>query len=311
MSKEIAGYTIYTAQEVMDMPSNPQPCLVDNFIYKGGRTAVVGRPWSGKSWFSLGLGSSIAISEPEFLEHKVTPGRVLYVLFDRRNMVETLHRLNQIQNMETDNFFYVPMQGIALNEPQGFKAFKEVVIGIEPDLTIIDHKSASFAGDENEIEPNRVWTNNLDEVADICGTSYLIVCQAPKNWKTKDISSLPSGHTKLAAWVDTIISIQATGENYRKLQVQSNNADEIEPIIYTKDFQVIDESGAKEARFNKALKLMRELWSVEPIAKKRAAKVSRDVPCGINVAWNAHKEVKLEEMEGTLEIHKHTDSQEE
>ena len=225
-------------------------------------------------------------------------------------MIETLHRLNRIQSMKTDNFFYVPMQGTALNEPEGFKAFKQIATTIEPDLTMIDHKSAAFAGDENDTEPNRIWINNLDEVADICGTSYLVVCQAPKNWKTKDISCLPSGHTKLAAWIDTIIALEPTAENYRKLQALSNNGDGIEPIVYTKDFKVIDDSADKEATFNKAVKLMRELWTVEPNARKRAAKVSREVPCGINIAWNAYKEVKLEDMEGTLEIHKHTDSQE-
>jgi hypothetical protein len=297
MAIEIGSYRVYTSEEIINMPDNPQPYLVEGLIYGGGKTAIASKPKLGKSWFALKLGLSIARGE-HLLGLDVKQAPVLYLEFDRRDMTKTLRQMNQ---GSSGNLYIAGVQGLAINEERGFQVVDQFVAEVKPGLVIIDHKSASFAGDENDGESNRHWINSLDKIAAKYGPlSYLVICQGPKRWKARDdIVDLPIGSRALSAWCDTVIALQRSGENYRRLRIASNYG-EIEPITYNKEFEVIDEKGAADAVFNKAVELMKELWDKYPNARERAAKVAREVPCGIDVAWNAHKEVKLQRMEKGL-----------
>ena len=67
--------------------------------------------------------------------------------------------------------------------------------------------------------------------------SYLVVCQAPKDWKG-EVVDLPIGSRLTAAWADTVISIQRVNKDTRRLEMASNYG-ELESITYTKDFEVV------------------------------------------------------------------------
>jgi RecA-family ATPase len=77
MPKEVLNYKAYSISEFLDMPDTPQPYLVEGIVYEHGKTVLVGKPKTGKSWLTLKLGLSVALGEP-LLGVKVAQASVVY-----------------------------------------------------------------------------------------------------------------------------------------------------------------------------------------------------------------------------------------
>jgi hypothetical protein len=150
--------------------------------------------------------------------------------------------------------------------------------------------------------PNREWIKNLDIVAANHGNSYLVVCQAPKKWRG-EIVDLPIGSRILTAWADTVISINKTETKFRKLEI-STNYNEIEPIIYNKDFQIVVEE-ATLTKSDLAAEILRERWSEckYPNIGKVVAEIAKNIGCSYKPVWDAYRIVKQEKaIESAAEI---------
>lgn len=301
MPREIMGYKSYSLQEIVDMPNKPP--LVKGLLYQHGKTIVVGKPKVGKSRLALGLGISLTEVKP-ILGLDVQPASVIYLEFDRRNLRLVIQELTQgqaINGMEV-----MPLSAIALNTKDGYELLANIVRefrrGKEGETVVmIDHKSVCFIGKENDDAPNRVWIGNLDKVAELFPVTYLVVCQAPKNWHGT-IADLPIGSRILAAWADTIISLQPSGKTFRKLEV-SGNYDELEPIIYNKQFQIVDKV-SEETKTEQAIEAIRKIWGrlIYPDITKEVEKVAESVGCSYGIAWDAYREVKKEKTSGKSSI---------
>ena len=170
--------------------------------------------------------------------------------------------------------YIIPAQGLALNEFEGYRlllaaAREYSTIDKNPLLIIIDHKSACFAGKENEDVPNKKRIENLDKVAKIYPVSYLVVCQSPKAW-TGEIVDLPTGSRILTAWADTVVAIRRPNKESRRLESASNYG-EIDPITYTRDFQIIPSDNSDESKLESAKIAIQEQWDefVYPNISKR------------------------------------------
>lgn len=288
MPRDIAGFKVHSLREVLNMPNTPQATIVGKLIYQKGKTVLVGKPKLGKSWLAIKIGICASDGQ-ELLGFQIKQAPVLYMEFDRRYLRDTIGQLTDKPN---DNMSFCKVSGIALNEAKGLQFLDEIVKELEPRLVIIDHKSACFSGKENEDEPNRRWISNLDIIANKYDVSFLIICQAPKGWRG-DIVDLPIGSRILTAWADTIISLQPSGEGFRKLEVRSNYG-EVEPVVYNKEFQIAPEELLEETKLSKALGYMRSLWEQVPNPTERVEQVAKLVPCGKNTAWNAYREIKRE-----------------
>jgi len=293
MPKDIFGYKAYSISEYLAMPNTPQPYLMESLLFKHGKTVLVGKPKTGKSWLALKIGLSVARGEP-VLGLKTNPSYVLFLEFDRRFLLAPIHEI--AKGKHTNNMSIISAQVMPLNDEEGYKfllscVFKGYLYGDGQLLVIIDHKSACFAGKESEDYPNRKWLDTLDKVDRVSPLTYLVICQAPKGWKG-DLVDLPFGSRLLTAWADTVVFIQRAGRDARKLEMVSNYG-EIDPITYTKDFQVIG-SDDEETKLEIAMTYIREHWG-EFIYPKISQKVEESVQkTGVSytTAWKAYDEVK-------------------
>lgn len=294
MPKKIQGYTAYSVSELLDMPNTPQPYLVEGILYQRGKTVLVGKPKSGKSWLALKTGVSVASGE-HLLGLKVSQTHVLFLEFDRRFLLTAVHEI--AKGKRTDMMQILPANATPLNELEGYRLLLDAVRSCYPKsngqlLVIIDHKSACFAGKENEDSPNRRWIETLDKVNNVYPVTYLILCQAPKGWKG-EIVDLPFGSRLLTAWADTVISIQRPNKDTRKLEMISNYG-EIEPITYTKDFQIVTQDSTEESKLENAKTVIQERWSEfkYPDITDKVEEVADKLGCSYSTAWTAYSEAK-------------------
>ena len=294
MPKDVLKYKAYTISEYLDMPDTPQPYLTAGMIYERGKTVLVGKPKKGKSWLAMKLGISVAIGEP-LLGLNVTQAPVLLLEFDRRFLVNAIHEIAQGKN--TGNMSIIQAPAVPLNEREGLKFLLESVRRFRPEdgsplLVIIDHKSACFSGKENEDAPNRQWIETLDKVARMYPVSYLVICQAPKGWRG-DVVDLPIGSRILTAWADTVISIDKPSRDTRRLEMVSNYG-ELEPITYTKDFQVIPTEVTEETKRETAMTIIEEHWDEfkYPNISKKVEEITDTLGYSYKTVWDAYREVK-------------------
>jgi len=294
MPDEILGRESISISEYMRMPNIPQPYIVKGMIYEHGKTVFVGKPKFGKSHLAIKTGLSVAVGQP-ILNLTVVRCPVLLLEFDRRYLLNLIHEISGGQM--TDMMHVIPAQGLALNEFEGYRLLLAVAQKYHPEdgsplLIIIDHKSACFAGKENEDAPNKKWIASLDKVAKIYNVAYLVISQAPKSWKG-DIVDLPIGSRTLTSWADSIVSIQKPNRQTRRLEMASNYG-EIEPITYTKDFQVVVNDDIEVTKLDVAMTAIEERWSdfVPPNISQKVVEVAEMVDCGYSTAWTAYKEVK-------------------
>lgn len=294
MTDEILGRKSYSISDYVDMPNVPQPHIVDRMIYEHGKTVFVGKPKFGKSHLAVKAGLSVALGQP-ILGLSVKQCPVLLLEFDRRYLIALIHELSRGE--KTEMMHIIPAQGLALNEFEGYRLLFASVDKYcpkdgSPLLVIIDHKSACFAGQENDDKPNKDWIRNLDKVAEHYPVSYLVVCQAPKTWKG-EIVDLPTGSRILSAWADTIVSVQKPNRESRRLEM-SGNYPEIDPIIYTKDFEVIGTGDVEESKVEAAMTIIQEQWDefVYPNITIKVQEVVEKSGCSYTTAWAAYREVK-------------------
>lgn len=124
MPKEIQGYTSYSISEMLDMPNIAQPYLVEGLLYERGKTVLVGKPKSGKSWLALKIGLSVASGEP-LLGLKVNQAPVLVLEFDRRFLLSAVHEI--AQGKKADNMEILPANPTPLNEFEGYRLLLDAV----------------------------------------------------------------------------------------------------------------------------------------------------------------------------------------
>ena len=294
MTKEVQGHKTYSVSELIDMPNEPQPYLVENILYERGKTVLVGKPKSGKSWLALKIGLSVALGE-SLLGLKTNQSNALFLEFDRRFLLSAVHEIAQGKRTELMQILSAP--ATPLNEQEGYSLLLAAVHSHYPPpggrlLVIIDHKSACFSGKENEDLPNRKWIETLDAVERLFPVTYLVLCQAPKGWKG-EVVDLPFGSRLLTAWADTVVSIQRPNKDTRKLEMVSNYG-EIEPITYTKDFKIAASEYTEESKLENAKTLMQEQWHTfkYPHITTKVEEVADKIGCSYSTAWTAYAEVK-------------------
>lgn len=294
---KLFGHSAFTLGSILNTPYVEQPYLLRNMIYKHGKTVLVGKPKSGKSWLAIKISVSLAKVE-ECLGFGTTKAPVLYLEFDRRRLDMAIHEI--AGDKETEDVVFVPLQLLAINTDDGFKTFEGIIKAFcqrykeQEVLVVIDHKSFSFFGKENDDVPNKIWKDNLDRVAKDLPVTYLVLAQAPKGWGG-DVVDLPFGSRALGAWADTIISVTPSGRSFRRLDVVSNYGD-VEPLIYDKEFTVYQQEEIEAPKLARAVECMREIWDEFPLPSKKVEKAKVMAGCGWNTAWDAYKQVRDERI---------------
>jgi hypothetical protein len=286
----------YSFREAISMPNSPQPYLIEHLIYKKGKTVLVGKPKMGKSWFSIKASYCVA-GNMDFLGLKTNIGRVAYLEFDRRFLTNTIHQLASEEEREMIKDWYIwKLPALALNRDADLKEIDKIVAKTKPDLVVIDHKSACFAGSENDDEPNRKWVQGLDTLAEKYGIVLLVVAQCPKRWRG-DIQDLPLGSRILTAWADTIISITKSGDNARKIEISSNYG-ELEPIHYDNNFNVVTGEYTEITKQDIAKDMLLERWEecVYPNITKIVSDIAAKIKVSYKTVWDAYREIKLEKQ---------------
>ncbi len=287
---------LYTLKDIQEMPQDQHKMVVENLIYENGKSVLVAKPKFGKSWLALALSIAVANGDPILgLKTRMCPA--LYLDFDRRFLTNTVHSITSVQLTHEENWMIAQPTGLCINHPEDFKVIDELIAMAKPKLVVIDHKSACFLGKENDDEPNKVWTRNIDELHAKYGAAFLVVCQAPKGWNpSNDIIDMPYGGRQLGAWLDTMISISKSGKTFRKLQRVGNYDGELE-LTYNKDFRVVSKDIEEVTIVELAKELLAERWSgcVKPHVSAVIKGVAKNLGCSQPPVWDAYKELKQEE----------------
>ena len=73
-----------------------------------------------------------------------------------------------------------------------------------------------------------------------------------------------------------------------------SNYGEIEPITYTKDFQIVSSDTVEETKLEAAMTIIDEQWAEfkYPSISKKVAEIAEKLGCSYSTAWTAYAEVK-------------------
>ena len=90
-----------------------------------------------------------------------------------------------------------------------------------------------------------------------------------------------------------MISIQKAGRDARRLEIASNYG-ELEPITYTKDFQVVPAEITEETKRETAMTIIEEHWEEfkYPKISEKVEEIAEKIGCSYGTVWDAYREVK-------------------
>lgn len=187
----------------------PPGWVVDGLIPRGGISLLFAPENTGKSFFALDMGLSVARGVL-FLGHKVSAGQVLYIAgegaFGYVNRVAAYQQEKASQGWGNAPFHFIA-DSINLSTPEGRAELGSVMAQLLPDLPItiiIDTLHACMPGlDENSSKDIGKFTEIALELVRELRVTVLLVHHSKKG------ENEYRGHSSIAAACDSMIMIEA------------------------------------------------------------------------------------------------------
>ena len=170
-----SGQSRYKALDLTQPPPPPK-WLVEGMVSLGDVTLTPGPPGLGKSWWTMGLATSVAEGWGTFLGADVLQhGRVLYV--DQENpddvIFRRLHKLGLTQKGHA-NIRYLWNQGIRLD--RDYDDFLEEAREYEPTLIVLDSLTRLHTQDENSAGAmSAVFNDGIQPLARDTGAAVVLI----------------------------------------------------------------------------------------------------------------------------------------
>lgn len=153
---------IYTAKELVALPTPPLECLIEPWLPKRGLAMIWAARGLGKTWFALTLALAVARGE-KFLEYDVPKPEVVLFVDGEMAMGELQDRIRRLCDPPPDNLHILPSEKLFeagaplnINDPVDQQKVIDAVAalekeGVRPSLIILDNLSSLTAGiDEND-----------------------------------------------------------------------------------------------------------------------------------------------------------------
>jgi hypothetical protein len=209
--------------------------VVDGLLCAGEVSGLVAPPMAGKSALALDLAASIAAGN-EWFGRKTAPGAALYFAPERSSV--TLRRLRAYEifhEVELPSAGVVGARLDLLNNTHDADRILETIKAHEGSasvpvrLIVVDTaRSAMPAGDENSGRDMGRLAQNLGRIRDGAPAAHIqLIHHTPKGRPAE-----ASGHTALAAMLDTIIVVTARGERRSWRVTEANDLPELPPPMF-------------------------------------------------------------------------------
>ena len=186
--------------------------LVEDMLFRGDLTLLVGKEAVGKSFIAIDLATCLATGR-RWAGQNVRQCGVLYLALEgERGIAQRF--IAQVEKHKTDfknqgiplafgnptlDLCHPNAEEVLLNAISDFKAdFNRT-----PGLIIIDTLAQAFGGDENSSEFMRACLKSLKAVTRKTGITFLLIHHFGKDRKNG-----PRGHSSLAAACDTIFNLE-------------------------------------------------------------------------------------------------------
>jgi hypothetical protein len=216
--------TFYSGPDYLALPRDPQKWIIKGLIQVGGLTNVYGKPKTGKSFLTMGMGLAIANGEPEWNGFEVMKhGPVAYLQIDtpREEWADRMGKLTaagyDITNLHTADMNSVPYPFDVLGEGH-FRKLQSAMERLRPVMVVIDTLRESFSGDENDSNTMRNVIANL--VAACRPSAIVLLSHARKDGVMhtvggEDMMDDNRGSSYVPGRMDTIIRMSPKQFSYK------------------------------------------------------------------------------------------------
>jgi phage/plasmid primase-like uncharacterized protein len=228
-----------------DFSNQPAPIkwLIKGWLQEHAFCMVHGPSGSGKTFFVLDMLLSIAAGLPSWHEHKVKPGKVVYLAGEGhhglRARIQAWKQHHDVQSLD----MWVSVTACDLNTPQGASLAVESVreLNVKPDIICVDTLRRFFVGDENSAKDAKGMIDISDALRQEFGAAIVYVHHTGH---AKDAQERGSGSTAWRGSTDNEFSVLPQEKGGEKIiilkQTKMKDSDALPPAILALDSVPID-----------------------------------------------------------------------
>jgi energy-coupling factor transporter ATP-binding protein EcfA2 len=183
-----ANFQVLTAADLLTLPSEPIPPLIDGLVFKGTMTVLIGETSAGKTTLFYHMATALAKGEP-FLNRPITkPYRVLFI--DAETPIPLaqakLGDLIDPQEEAAQRFFWLRVSGLSANDQHACDQLLNAVRQVQPDVVFVDPLNAvMLVEDFNDEAEARRQLQPWKRIADELGCAVVLSAHPPKDRSRK------------------------------------------------------------------------------------------------------------------------------
>jgi energy-coupling factor transporter ATP-binding protein EcfA2 len=205
-----ANFQVMTAADLLTLPSEPIPPLIDGLVFKGTITVFIGETSAGKTTLFYHMASALAKGEPFLNRPIVKPYRVLFI--DAETPIPLaqakLGDLIDPQDEAAKRFYWLRLSGLSADDQQACDQLLDVVRQIQPDVVFVDPLNAvMLVEDFNDEAEARKQLQPWKRIADEFGCAVVLSAHPPKDRSRKGAARWRGSFAR-AEIVDIAFSIE-------------------------------------------------------------------------------------------------------
>jgi len=200
------GYRLYTLEDLIALEDDPLRWIIPNMLPKDkGKVVVYGFGGDYKSTLMFDIAVAVASGGLALHQFPVyRQGRVVAICTEGNKYTNgarlaAMLRARNLHPGKVDLLF--GDRPLKLHDARGRQVLADIVTKLRPLLLLLDPYRAFFAGDENSTKETNQFTDAVDEIQDICGTTVIIVHHARKDGQLR-------GNLGLYNWADMVLHFQ-------------------------------------------------------------------------------------------------------
>jgi len=183
-----ANFQVLTAADLLNLPAEPIPPVIDGLVFKGTLTVFIGETSVGKTTLFYHMATALAKGE-NFLSRPISqPYKVL--LIDAETPVPLaqakLGDLIDPQDEAAKRFYWLRLAGLSADDQQACDQLLETIRQIQPDVVFVDPLNAvMLVEDFNDEAEARKQLLPWKRVADELGCAVVLSAHPPKDRSRK------------------------------------------------------------------------------------------------------------------------------
>ncbi|MFZ8829794.1 MAG: AAA family ATPase, partial [Armatimonadota bacterium] len=205
-----ANFQVLTAADLLTLPSEPIPPLIDGLVFKGTMTVLIGETSAGKTTLFYHMATALTKGEP-FLNRPIAkPYRVLFI--DAETPIPLAQaKLGDLIDPHEEaarRFFWLRLSGLSADDQQACDQLLNAVRQVQPDVVFVDPLNAVMLVDDfNDEAEARKQLQPWKRIADEFGCAVILSAHPPKDRSRKGAARWRGSFAR-AEIVDIAFSIE-------------------------------------------------------------------------------------------------------